>query len=387
MVRSSFLLVGYATAGEQGSLMQSAHSDLASAESVSLRLNRLNELQLTTKRMEAEYKAMAKAIINKQVDPATGRPYEAPRNVDFGLLQDQFDNLLRQLAEEKNTNQNLVLAENAKVTQCNTDRDTAYSADPGGVNVRLATQQGARRSHNACRASENTHIETRKDKCEGFVNQAFCQYVDDTHAADSDTQHQIFATDGQGDLLDKLMNTITTATECKDALANEKVKSGECDSSQAEFELRFCEYDQILTDTCDALDACYTRTTTDRGLVVDGVKELETNQKVVYKMIQKVKCYVDKMQSKFKTLTNADLAACESMSIDASSLNINYPDADPKAPCDKSLLANGAPGDESWAIAEYNATLHHKHHGEDYAGHGADVISKIEAIADCATLR
>lgn len=389
MVRSSFLLVGYATAGELGSLMQSAHSDLASAESVSLRLNRLNELQLTTKRMEAEYKAMAKAIISKQIDPETGRPYEAPNAVNFGLLQDQFDNLLRQLAEEKNTNQNLVLAENAKVTQCNTDRDTAYNADPGGVNVRLATQQGARRAHNACRASENTHIETRQDKCDNFVSQKFCEYVDDTHAANSDNQHTIFATDDEGDLLAKLMTTITHATECKNALASEKTKSGECDAAQVEFELRFCEYDQVLTDTCQVLDACYLRTTTDRQAVVDGVKELETNQKVVYKMIQKVKCYVDKMQSKFKTLTNADLAACESMSIDASSLNINYPDADQKAPCDKSLLANGAPGDESWAIAEYNATLHHLHNGGDassgYHGFGAGVISKIEAITDCAT--
>lgn len=332
---------------------------------------------------------MAKAIIDKQIDPETGRAYEAPRGVDFGRLQDQFDNLLRQLAEEKNTNQNLVLAENAKVTQCNTDRDTAYSANPGGVDVRLATQQGARRSHNACRASENTHIETRKDKCENFVNQKFCEYVDNTHAADSDAQHQVFATDDEGDLLSKLMNTITHATECKDALADEKVKSGECDTQQAEFELRFCEYDQVLTDTCDTLDACYLRTTTDRGVVVDAVKELETNQKVVYKMIQKVKCYVDKMQSKFKTLTNADLSECESRSIDASSLTIDYPKADVKAPCDKSLLANGAPGDETWAIAEYNATLHHLHDGGDastgYHGHGAGIISKIEAITDCAT--
>lgn len=379
MVRTSIFLVGYACAAESGSLMQSAHSELGSAEGVTFRLNRLAELQMTTKRMEAEYKAMANAIINKEVDPATGRPYEAPRTVDFDIIQGQFDDLLWQLEEEKKTNQRLVMDANAKVTACNTARNTAYSTPATGVDARLAAQQQARQVHNTCRGHENTAIETRKGSCEKFVGEKYCEMHEDDYnyfAAGDTAPHE--------DLPNRLLNTIANAAECKDDLAQEVVISGNCDDKQKTFELRFCQYDLKLTDTCNTLNTCYTQEIADRGLVVTGVGELEKNQKVVYNMIQKVKCYVDAMKSKFKTLQHSDISHCETMTLDAGVLTIDYPAADPKAPCDLSLLANGAPGDPRWAIAEYNATLHHLHHGETYAGHNSPVISKIESIVNCA---
>lgn len=371
MVRTSILLVGYAHAAESGSLMQSAHSELGSAEGVTFRLNRLAELQMTTQRMEAEYKAMANAIINKEIDPATGRPYEAPRAVDFDVIQGQFDDLLWQLEQEKNTNQRLVNDANAKVAACNTARNTAYSTPGTGVDARLAAQQEWRQKHNTCRGKENTAIETRKDSCEKFVAEKICE------SQEGDYNHFLPA--------DALMRTIENAAECKEDLADEVVVSTDCDVQQKKFELKFCQYDLKLTDTCNTLNSCYDHEIADRQLVVTGVGELEKNQKVVYNMIQKVKCYVDAMKNKFKTLQHSDIAHCEQMTLDAGVLNIDYPNAETKAPCDKSLLANGAPGDRSWALAEYNATLHHLHHGEEYAGHNSPIISKIENIIDCAT--
>lgn len=383
MVRTSILLAGYGYAAEQGSLMQSHHSDLGTAEGVNVRLNKLAELQLTTKRMETEYKAMASAIINKEVDPATGKPYEAPRDGDiWSTVEKQFDELLWQLDQEQKTNQQLVTDSNARVALCNTNRDTAYSTPGTGVDARLVAQNAARTDHTSCREGENTAISTRKDSCEEFVNRALC----DAHGKDYD----YFAADDAGtheDVPQHLLDAIANAGECKGHLEVEVAKSSTCDDKQTNFELKFCEYAQKLEDTCSSLDSCYQTTTEDRAAVVQGVKELEENQKIVFRMVQKVKCYVDAMKSKFKTLQNSDIQSCESkfnLVTDGARLSIDYPAAPPKAPCDKSKLNNGVPGEASWATVEYTTSVHHLHHGETYAGHGSATISKIESIVACS---
>lgn len=363
--------------------MQSHQADLGGAEGVNLRMSKLADLQLTTKRMETEYKAMANAIINKEIDPKTGRPYEAPRGKNgesiWDVVDGQFDMLLWQLEEERKVNQKLVDKANERVAQCNTDRDTAYSTPVTGVDARKAGQVAARGVHDDCRSAENTAIGERKDSCTRFVNQKLCE----AHMND----YNYFTKETPGDyqsVPEELLHAIEEATECKGELAHEVATSARCDEKQDVFELAFCQYDKKLTDTCNTLDDCYQAATDDRTAIVDGVSELEKNQKVVYKMVQKVRCYVEAMKSKFKTLTNADIQKCENMVLDASTLSITYPAAEPKRACDLALLHWGAPGDDTWAAKEY-VGLHNMHHGETY--HGTDVtISKIEAIVDCATL-
>lgn len=381
MVRTSILFVGYACAAETGSLMQSHNADLGGAGDVSFRLSKLADLQLTTKRMETEYKSMANAIINKEIDPKTGRPYEAPNRGDnmWEVVESQFDLLLWQLEEERKVNQKLVDDANHRVTGCNNARNAAYSA-ADGVDAKLSASDGERTAHAACRGEENTAIVERKDSCGRFVNQALC----DAHKGD----YNYFTKATPGDyqsVPEELLHAIAEASECKGELSVEVAKSADCDEAQDKFELAFCEYDQVLTQTCNTLDSCYEAAIADRTAIVDGVTELETNQKVVYKMVQKVRCYVEAMKTKFKTLKTSDIQHCEDMGLDASTLTITKPKPDPKAPCDKKLLQWGAPGADSWATKEYDHSPFTDHHGETYHG-TKEVISKIEAIVSCNDL-
>lgn len=342
-------------------------------------MSKLADLQLTTKRMETEYKAMAYAIINKEIDPATGNPYEAPKAAAmWSTVNEQFNLLLEQLDSEKAVNQKLLDQAHANVAQCNTDRNTAYT-ETDGVNDRDQQTTDDRTSHTDCRTSENAHIEVRNQNCSAFVEKALC----DAHEND---YNYFVASDDVGpnyqSVPQALLDAIEHAEDCKDSLHKEKLVSQDCDAKQRTFEMAFCMYDLTLRTTCTALDSCYSAATADLNLVNTSVAELETNQKVVYKMVQKVKCYVDAMSANFKTLTASHIKTCEDQKHDASKLDISYKPVVPKVACDLSKLSHGVPGDASWATQEYTA-VHNEHHGEDYANRG-QVISKIETQLDCA---
>lgn len=362
--------------------MQSHNAELGSAMDVNFRLSKLADLQLTTKRMESEYKAMAHAIINKQTDPKYGNAYTAPRGKDmWDTVEQQFDVLLWQLDEEKKTNQALIDNANQRVKDCNSAADDAYTAEGSGVNALLSKQNGARAVHSSCRSSENGKIEERKDSCGRFVGQKLCE----AH----DNKYDYFTKATPGDyqsVPEALLHAVREAKECKTELAAEVAQSNTCDGLQDEFELAFCQFDQKLTDTCNTLNTCYADATKDRTAIVTGVTELETNQKVVYRMVQRVICYVSKMKSNFKTLTNEMIEGCEQQSYvneADSKLTINKPKEDPKRECThKPLLKWGAPGDDAWKTHEYSGVNFTEHHGLTYHGTSA-AVSIIENIVAC----
>merc|ERR1719401_3029491 len=96
---------------------------------MNFKLSKLADLQLTTKRMESEYKAMAEAMIKKQFDPATGNPYADAHNKDiWTTVDEQFNVLLWQLDEESATK---------RVNDCNDARNAAFDEPQTGVKARL----------------------------------------------------------------------------------------------------------------------------------------------------------------------------------------------------------------------------------------------------------
>lgn len=359
--------------------MQSHNADLGSAVDMNFKLSKLADLQLTTKRMESEYKAMAEAMIKANQNPAMGNPYADAHSKDlWSTVDEQFNVLLWQLDEEKTTNLKLVQAATAKVNACNTARHAAYDDPVGGVKVRSTASKAARGVHSSCRTTETAKITTRKTTCEEFVEKSLC----DAH----DNRYQFFAKANGKDVPTAVLEAVASATVCKNNLAAEVAQSETCDEKQREFEMAFCQYDQKLKDTCDTLDECRTRTEAERAQVITGVEELEKNQKIVYRMVQKVKCYVTAMRGKFKTLSQTDISYCQDQNHAQGAedaLGIEKKAPQPKSPCILTDLAHGAPGDASWSGQEYAGM--HAHHDEVYAGSRA-AVDKIDAVTNCAVL-
>lgn len=378
MVRIAFLFAGCVNAAETGSLMQSHNADLGMSLDMNFKLSKLADLQLTTKRMESEYKAMAEAMIKKQFDPATGNPYSDAHNKDiWTTVNEQFNVLLWQLDEEKATNTQLIVSATKRVNDCNDARNAAFDEPVTGVKARLKALQDTRDLHKTCRGEENTKIAKRGQSCGEFVAKNLC----DAH----ENRYQYFAKTGN-DVPTEVLEAVASAQVCKTDLAAEVLKSQSCDVKQRTFETAFCQYGEKLTDTCTELDVCRERTVRERDQVVAGVSELEANQKIVYRMVQKVKCYVEAMRGKFKTLTQADIQKCEDENHTTgadNALTVEKKTPQPKQPCSLAVLDNGLPGAASWVTAEYDGL--EDHHEQTYNGTHAKVM-QIQAQSDCSTL-
>lgn len=378
MVRIAFLFAGCVNAAETGSLMQSHNADLGMSLDMNFKLSKLADLQLTTKRMESEYKAMAEAMIKKQFDPATGNPYADAHNKDiWTTVDEQFNVLLWQLDEEKATNTQLIQGATKRVNDCNDARNAAFDEPQTGVKARLKALEDTRNLHRVCRGQENTAIAKRGESCGQFVAKNLC----DAH----ENRYQYFAKTGN-DVPTEVLEAVASAKVCRSDLAAEVAKSASCDVAQRTFETAFCQYGEKLTDTCTELDVCRERTVRERDAVVAGVSELEANQKIVYRMVQKVKCYVTAMRGKFKTLTQRDIQNCEDENHTAgadNALSVPKVPPQPKAPCSLAVLDNGLPGAGSWVTAEYTGLT--AHHGNTYNG-THDAVDQLQAQSDCSTL-
>lgn len=419
MVRIAFLTAGYVHASEMGSLMQShnANSEFGSALDVRFKMSQLSDLQLTTQRMEAEYKAMAVAIINKEVDPRTGNPYtEMHDDKVFSTVRSQFELIEDQLKQEKATNQGLINQANHQVALCNKVRNDTFtvgSDNVPSVETLKSAVDAKRLAHSQCRGSENIKINERKDSCGRFVGQALCKaheeagykYFTSGNDTSNSLQHQGVDPNLHTDYVnvpDAILNAVRTGRECRDELKEENKTAYECDQAQDEFELAFCLYGERVISACRNLDQCYKDKTDERAQVGRAILGLQTEQKIVFRMIQKVKCYVDKIENNFKTLKDEMIKACEVedyVAVADGNLTLDYTVPENKEDClwntGDVLLPNGLPGDtDHWSKAEYaannlNFSSVAEHDGKTYNGtnhtpeHDQHEISIIDTIIQC----
>lgn len=357
--------------------MQSHNADLGGSVDASFKLSKLADLKLTTKRMEEEYRSMAYALISQ---PKTPNPY-TESTAQFETVTNELNELLWQLDQQKETNQNLITAAYNGVVAVNTQRDSDYEEAETGVNAQSSATTQTRSNHDTCRTTENVKIEDRNSTCSSFVAHTLCS----VHKSD----YTYFANEAKGDyssVPNKLLTAIGTAKECKEDLREEVSQSSNCDYRQRAFELAYCLYFQKLTDTCSTLDTNYATANSYWNAVNTAVTELETEQKIVFRMIQKVKCYVDKISNNFNTLQASDIKFCEDkdyLAMADQKLSITKSPPPNKAACDKSSITHGEPGQPSWEEQEY-VDLHHKHDDTTYHG-TSTAVNKIEHILDCTT--
>lgn len=299
---------------------------------------RVKKMQENTQAMETQYKALLQSIVDAKSldDPATGKPF-LPADNFFEVVDKQFQQLLDELNDEKDQNQGLLKQAHDNVKLCNSEMETTMSSVASGEQ---STMTSARSTHSTCRGVENGNIEGMESECGKFDQlSSKCSDNQDWYAASNDA-----GIGGGGD--NTLSAVIAQADKCKDAVTTVSGKSAECDTAQNTFKSAYCAYTARVIGVCTEHNDCYTRETNNLGVTRGSVEDLEREQKIIYKMVKKVQCYVGKLRDAEKNNmpTQADITDCSGRNPDASTLDIQYKDPEPQSAC----MANSDLGTTTW---------------------------------------
>lgn len=350
MVRS-FLPILFIPAFAEESLMQfekAADLDLIHT-SVATRTSNMHK---STKAMEDQYKAILLSIVESKSwsDPKTGNPWVP----DKALVLDPVDGVITDMEEElegqRTLNTDIMGRHTQSIVQCNTERDNALN---GVVTENKNTMKSDRTSHSTCRGLEDTEISDMESDCATFVGMNRCGHEQNWYAA---------LDAGQGGA-GSLAAIISQAEKCRTGIADTSAKAHACDGAQDSFKDSFCAYAQELKETCDTHTSCYDTNTANWDQADGTIKQLETEQKTIYRMLGRIRCYL-------KLLLGAadgsippaqqDIETCQGTSVADSILDVVYGAKAPRGKCYdadavKDERTEDLPGTNNWYNAELKA--------------------------------
>lgn len=346
------------TAAAEDSLMQfEKASDLNFAHSQSAALTRVSNMQKNSQQLEDQYKAMLMNVVSTGSwdDPKTGNPWVPDKALILDPVEKVVQDMVDELDEQKGLNTGIMGRHTDAIIACNTARDAALR---GEVTNNKNAMVKDRKEHRECRAAEDAQIKSMEDECTAFDNIEKCGHEQNWYAA--------IETDGSAG---SLAATISQANACRSGIADTKAQAIACDTSQDEFKGAFCEYASSLTDTCTTHDACYTTNTENWNAANSTIKVLESEQKTVYRMLGRIRCYLKLLfgaADKSIPPSQADISTCEQTAIDDKALNIDYGSVADKGKCydapevvDESV--DNLPGGAAWYDKEFSSmTLHNK---------------------------
>lgn len=385
MVRSaiSFLLVGQVCGSETGVLMQSqaeySHAMMIASEdaqrggSASKVLReagaRIGKLEENAKQMADSYGAILQNIVDKHslVDPVTGAPYTPPPLI-METLSTTFATLETQLENEKSLNQGLVDTSYDHVVTCASHKQANFTGT-GGVDELNSAMDNARSAHDGCRDEEIAHENTKATECGAFDDLvATCQ---------KDYTYFTSYSKNTDSASDSLTNVLAQAGKCEKAVNKLADKAESCDGKQETFEHTFCTFANKLDRVCSQYTNCHSAAEVDWTSVNTSVHALEASQKIVFKMLRKVMCYITTLSeaSADKMPTQADIKKCQELgsnageAIDTSKLDVTYTPPPAAEVCD-TLPGAHKPGTGKFASMEYTHTRHD--------GRVEDVIPKCD---------
>lgn len=304
---------------------------------------KMAQMQVTAKKMESEYRALLEAAVRRE--PNTGTPW-VPNMTD--IITEQFNVLKTELIEEKDENQRLVDAANAAVATCN---EVMVNRTRDSVDPLAAANSAARTKHKTCRALETTQVPDRDVQCvpPTYQGTPVCE-------ADQDWYNNGAVEAWSGDSFSAstdLNAAIVQAGKCVDYREHGK----QCDRDQVNFETAFCLYSQELRETCSVHHSCYNQAIADRSVTVENVGELESAQKMVWKALQKIFCYMDKLKNAGLTgqnPTSQDITDCTALEPATDPLDIEKPAPEAETFCDQGPV-QFQPGNSQWDTNEYGA--------------------------------
>lgn len=328
--------------------MQAHELDLMTAQGYS----RTTRMQQSTRQMEDQYKAILNNVVTSGSwdDPKTGNPWVPNKAIILDPVQKVIEDMEGELGEQKQLNTNIMGSHTQAIEKCNTDRDAALNGPVFGLKGEM---QGARGVHSDCRGAEDSAITSMESQCSKFDKLDKCGHEQNWFAALAEGEQ------GTG----TLDAVVKQAVSCKAGIAATSGKSAECDRTQDVFKEAFCNYASELQDTCDAHNDCYTAQTSNWDAASTSITQLEKEQKVIYRVMQRIRCYLDLLfgaENGSKPPSQADIEKCQSANHEAKAdadLTIDYGQKAPVGTCYgadavKDESVDNRPGSAEWSAAE-----------------------------------
>lgn len=252
----------------------------------------ISTMQHSAQGVSDAYKHLLESMVKSgsKTDPATGTPWVPSKSI-LEIVRNQFISLEDDLKLQYQTNQHIMGNHTQFVKNCNQDRRDAFSATAVGVKALKNTMQQARKDHTTCRYEEDDEIDDMEARCDEFKNSTRCEPGGDR------SDQNWFASSNmstyQPSPWNTLRATIDRAKNCREEVLNVTETAQRCDGLQQAFEEAFCKYEKKLTDTCSTHTDCYSQAVSNKNQAEGTISELEREQKLMFRMIQRVHCYLD----------------------------------------------------------------------------------------------
>lgn len=344
-----------------------AETDLSSAASLNLAM-RGGAAALATDRFAEKMRKVVEAA-------AAGEKLEPSVKEALSTIDDTMNDVLNHTLEEDKVDRKSMQESVDAIAQCGSETKNRHT-EAGGILELHQTVNEERTNHVDCRTTEGAKNRSMIESCTSFStfretlandapNKCACTWPYKTReSSNKEARHwlQPVPAPEVERCLDTTntwsIQTSTTYTHKKDACHLSRREYGaqvtKCNRAQSEFEIRFCEYAQLLKTTCKDQTECRERTIKAHNETCAEIAIKVHARKAQTFAAEKVKCYI-----KILTTENyTDYTHCERKEVDVSHLDIlclPVPDA---APCDTSPVTH-QPCANAWLGAEYSGSWVH----------------------------
>merc|ERR1719379_1819874 len=229
-----------------------------------------------------------------------------------------------------------------EVAQCNTIMTEKWASE--NTDTLRSNSESAGTTHGNCRSSEIVQLTEMQDTCNSFrESRSSCAWPN------------WFAAEGGNETLEQ---TKAHAQSCYEKIKTTNPLSKDCDIKQGLYEGEYCTYYWSKNNTGWDHDKCYTREMDERAADFEWIRKREHSLKLQHRMVKMNLCFIELYQgaenaTKAIDLNDEDLHTCVENKVDDSHLDIEYPEAEPQAPCDTSDI-EFYPGEDGWEQKYYD---------------------------------
>lgn len=331
-------------------------------------------------------------------EPQLGSEYVPPQQA-IEAVEQTFSFMYTKLSEEQPVSQKMIVDANKVVADCNDAMEANFNDPQTGVNVTEQLMQTKNGEHRQCRIQENQLIAASKAQCTIFNNYDKCGANTQIGSFEQNWYVHYKDTSVHANQVGTTLQTIVTnAMKCRTDLQAEHTKADECDDKQGDFEVQFCLYAEKLETTSQQYDQCYTAANNSRNDIVATVQTVETDGKLIMKMVKKIQCYLQTLknvQALNSIPTYNDLQNCIAEDPSTTELDIDYIPCEPKTDLkDELYKIRHWPGSATggWAVQYYGEALFNEDEKQKPwntktkvagPGQGPQNPNKLTAITPC----